>query len=300
MSGRLLSQIGRHCKKKAKKKKQTLDFFRFLRPGQVFISTFWGSLQKSLSRRFDGGAEEPRTAHQKTALQDSWCLQHLASGAESSCRDLCLRVRAGLGKVRRWTLSGELSSGCPHFLADDIGSAGLQRNGSGGAVAASSSSAWQHGRARGACNVAVLKRDDFVCGTLHGGFAVMERSSVLWEDGGQRAPGWVCQGRRVSECDNRQTLSSLSDLASSFVPHARLFSLHPSLVSENECSAHGVGGMNSRGSVHGAVVHDNSFGLHVNSRGALGHRNSCNSCAAELREERSLEYEYSVQGWASC
>ena len=43
--------------------------------------------------------------------------------------------------------------------------------------------------------------------------------------------------------------------------------------------------MNSCGSVHGGGLHVNSFGVHVNSRGAVGHRNSFNSHAAELREE---------------
>ena len=37
--------------------------------------------------------------------------------------------------------------------------------------------------------------------------------------------------------------------------------------------------MNSCGSMHGAVMHDNSS-VHVNSCGALGHRNSCNLHAA--------------------
>ena len=41
--------------------------------------------------------------------------------------------------------------------------------------------------------------------------------------------------------------------------------------------------MNSCGSMHGAVMHDNSSGMHVNSCGALGHRNSCNLHAAEVR-----------------
>ena len=40
--------------------------------------------------------------------------------------------------------------------------------------------------------------------------------------------------------------------------------------------------MNSCGSVHGGGMLDNSFGVHVNSLGAVGHRNSC---AAELRGE---------------
>ena len=43
------------------------------------------------------------------------------------------------------------------------------------------------------------------------------------------------------------------------------------------------GSMNSCGSMHGAVMHDNSLGMHVNSCGALGHRNSCNLHAAEVR-----------------
>ena len=43
--------------------------------------------------------------------------------------------------------------------------------------------------------------------------------------------------------------------------------------------------MNSCGSMHGVVMHDNSSGVHVNSRGAVGHRNACNSHADELREE---------------
>ena len=41
--------------------------------------------------------------------------------------------------------------------------------------------------------------------------------------------------------------------------------------------------MNSCGSMHGAVMHENSFGVHVNSCGALGHRNSCNLHAAGVQ-----------------
>ena len=43
------------------------------------------------------------------------------------------------------------------------------------------------------------------------------------------------------------------------------------------------GDMNSCGSVHGGVMHDNSSGMHVNSYGALGHKNSCHVHAAEVR-----------------
>ena len=74
-----------------------------------------------------------------------------------------------------------------------------------------------------------------------------------------------------------------SAFVSALVPHARLFSLHPSLVSNSSCGAHGVGGMNSCGSMHGFVMHDNSFKVHVNSCGALEHRNSCNLHAAGVQ-----------------
>ena len=43
------------------------------------------------------------------------------------------------------------------------------------------------------------------------------------------------------------------------------------------------GDMNSCGSMHGAVMHDNSSVVHVNSCGALEHRNSCNLHAAGVR-----------------
>ena len=76
---------------------------------------------------------------------------------------------------------------------------------------------------------------------------------------------------------------SVTDFDSAFIPYARSFSLHPSFVSNNSCGAHGVGGTNSCGSMHGVVMHDNSSGVHVNSCGALGHRNSCNLLAAGVR-----------------
>ena len=54
-------------------------------------------------------------------------------------------------------------------------------------------------------------------------------------------------------------------------------------MSENSCHSHGLGAMNSYGSMHGVVMHDNSSGVYVNSWGALGHKNSCNLHAAEVR-----------------
>ena len=80
---------------------------------------------------------------------------------------------------------------------------------------------------------------------------------------------------------------NLSTLSSSLVPHARLFSLHPSLVSQNSSLSHGLGAMNSCGFMHGVDMHDNSFVVHENSWSALGHKNSCSSHAAGVQEEAS-------------
>ena len=78
--------------------------------------------------------------------------------------------------------------------------------------------------------------------------------------------GQACS-RKCGDLFDRSAMSSLqvdSAVVSALVPHARLFSFHPSLVSNNSCGARGVGGMNSCGSMQGAVMHDNSFGVHVN------------------------------------
>ena len=63
MSGRLLSEMGKHCTKPC-------FFFFFVSGGEVFISTFSGSFDKSISRRLVSGCQEPRTA-QFSALHDS-------------------------------------------------------------------------------------------------------------------------------------------------------------------------------------------------------------------------------------
>ena len=44
-----------------------------------------------------------------------------------------------------------------------------------------------------------------------------------------------------------------------------------------------MGATNSCGSMHGAGMHDNSSGVHVNSWDALGHKNSCNLHAAGVQ-----------------
>ena len=79
--------------------------------------------------------------------------------------------------------------------------------------------------------------------------------------------------RKSGDLFDRSAMSSLQvdpAVVSAFAPHARLFSLHPSLVSNSSCGVQGVGGMNSCWSMHGAVMHDKSFGVHANSCGALG------------------------------
>ena len=91
--------------------------------------------------------------------------------------------------------------------------------------------------------------------------------------------GALRQARKLQRC----AIENLSSLSSSFVPHSRLFSLHPSLVSQNSSLLHGSGAMNSCGFMHGVCMHDNSLVVHENSWGALGHKNSCSSHAAGVR-----------------
>ena len=96
-----------------------------------------------------------------------------------------------------------------HVLARSLldASAVLRRDGTNRTIAASSSSAWSRRRARSACNVAAVKRDDSVCGTLHAGFAGRHGDQQRSPGGrgggggggGQRAPSRGCLVRRVSE-----------------------------------------------------------------------------------------------------
>ena len=79
-----------------------------------------------------------------------------------------------------------------------------------------------------------------------------------------------------------------SDFEDSFVPctspSQRIHFVHSMVRLSSSQDTHDMhGDMNSCGSVHGGGVHDNSFGMHVNSCGALGHRNSCNLDAAGVR-----------------
>ena len=146
---------------------KTLDL-SFL-AARFLFPLFWGSFDKSLSRRLVSGCQEPRTA-QYSAPRDSRSLQHL----------LRPRVKAGLGTVRRWTCSGKLSSGSQHFL----GVAGSDVATRAGAASTSSARLW---RARGACDLAVLKREQFACDAVLAGFAGRHGEE-------QRVPG----GRRAT------------------------------------------------------------------------------------------------------
>ena len=111
--------------------------------------------------------------------------------------------------------------------------------------------------------------------------------------------GQPCCGKSGALLDRSVVSSHLFDSAfdSAFIPHARSFSFRPSLVSDTSCGVHGVGGLNACGFMHGVVMHDNSLGVREKSRCVVGHGNSCNSHADELRgETKGFEYEYSVQG----
>ena len=88
--------------------------------------------------------------------------------------------------------------------------------------------------------------------------------------------GALSQARKL----HRHAIESLN---TSLVPHSRLFSLHPSLVSQNSSLSHSLGAMNSCGSMHGLCMHDNSLVMHDNSWGALEHNNSCSLHAAGVR-----------------
>ena len=88
--------------------------------------------------------------------------------------------------------------------------------------------------------------------------------------------GALSQARKL----HRHAIESLN---TSLVPHSRLFSLHPSLVSQNSSLSHSLGAMNSCGFMHGLCMHDNSLVMHDNSWGALEHKNSCSAHAAGVR-----------------
>ena len=110
----------------------------------------------------------------------------------------------------------------------------------------------------------------------HAGRQGVEQPAPGLRRGFRPLTGAISQAWKI----HRRATQSLN---TSFVPHSRLFSLHPSLVSQNSSLSHGLGAMNSCGSMHGLCMHVNSSVLHDNSWGALEHNNSCSLHAAGVR-----------------
>ena len=99
---------------------------------------------------------------------------------------------------------GKLSSGNQHFVGSDVATLA-------GAVSTSSARSW---RARGACDLAVLKREHFGCDAVLAGFAGRHGEEQR-APGGRRAirplPGALRQARRV-DCHIRDSSANMSDL----------------------------------------------------------------------------------------
>ena len=94
-------------------------------------------------------------------------------------------------------------------------------------------------------------------------------------------------GRSVSAMPGkaRQCSSSFANLFVPCTSPSQRVHLVDSVVqlSSSQDTHNMHGDVNSCGSVHGVGVHDNSSGMHGNSCGALGHKNSCHVHAAEVR-----------------
>ena len=229
----------------------------FVSGGQVFLSSFLGSL----SRRVDSGSQEPRTAQ------------------------CSVRVSRSLQPRGRWARSGKNASGrqqsagvvalCAgdsrvdereQFACEAVPSGGSQSlTGAGGDALLDG----------GSPAVPIdLAGQDHVAG--YAGRQGVEQPAPGTRWGFRPLTGALRQARKLQRC-------AIENLSSSFVPHSRLFSLHPSLVSQNSSLLHGSGAMNSCGFMHGVCMHDNSLVVHENSWGALGHKNSCSSHAAGVR-----------------
>ena len=94
-------------------------------------------------------------------------------------------------------------------------------------------------------------------------------------------------GRSVSALPGkaRQCSQSFADLFVPCTSPSQRVHLVDSVVqlSSSQGTHNMHGDVNSCGSVHGGGVHDNSSGMHGNSCGALGHKNSCHVHAAQVR-----------------
>ena len=239
--------------------------------GQVFLSSFVGSFDESLSRRVDSGYQEPRTAQ------------------------CSARVSRSLQPRGRWARSGKNGSGC-QLSAGDGGVASrvdereqfacevLEQQRAPGGRWQSSGSQELAGAGGGALRDGAFPAVPMdLAGRDHVAGCAGRQGVEQPAPGGRRAfrplTGALRQARKLQRC----AIENLSTLSSSFVPHSCLFSLHPSLVSQNSSLLHGSGAMNSCGFMHGVGMHDNSLVVHENSWGALGHKNSCSSHAAGVQ-----------------
>ena len=241
---------------------KTLDF-SFL-AARFFFPSFLGSL----SRRVDSGSQEPRTAQ------------------------CSVRVSRSLQPRGRWARSGKNASGCQLSAGDGVvasrvdererfpGEVLEQKRAPGGRRQSSGSQSLTGAGGDALLDGASpavpidLAGQDHVSGCA--GRQGVEQPAPGRRRGFRPVTGAVGQARKLQRC-------AIENLSSSFVPHSRLFSLHPSLVSQNSSLLHGSGAMNSCGFMHGVCMHGNSLVVHVNSCGALGHKNSCSSHAAGVR-----------------
>ena len=127
------------------------------------------------------------------------------------------------------------------------------------------------------------------CPMFGHGFGSFVSSSLAVKSTSRRSAGSSDPGTCSSALKGKGWNSSQSsDFADLFVPctsPSQRVHLVDSVVSlSSSQDTHDMhGDMNSCGSVHGGVMHDNSSGVHVNSCGALGHKNSCHAHAAEVR-----------------
>ena len=96
---------------------------------------------------------------------------------------------------------------------------------------------------------------------------------------GSREPGTCSSALKGKGLTSSQSFVDLFVPCTS--PSQRVHLVDSVVQLSSSQDTHGMhGDMNSCGSVHGGVMHDNSSGLHVNS---CGHKNSCHVHAAEVR-----------------
>ena len=127
------------------------------------------------------------------------------------------------------------------------------------------------------------------CPMFGHGFGSSASSSLAVKSTSRRSAGscdpGTCSSVRKGKGWNSSKSSDFADLFVSCTSPSQRVHLVDSVVSlSSSQDTHDMhGDMNSCGSVHGGVMDDNSSGVHVNSCGALGHKNSCHVHAAEVR-----------------